>query len=554
MNGEAQKLMTRGRGFWGALNSRQRLALMAGAAAAIGTVLYMSLRGAVNPYEPLATGLSVNETKAVEEELKSAGIPYEKEAGGAILKVPPDKLTVARVFLASKGVSHKGTGFEIFDKQRFGTSSFVEQINYRRALQGELERSIGALDVVEGARVHIAISEKSLFRGGAEAPSASVMVKLLPGRVLSPTQIRGVVNLVAFSIPGLHTERVSLVDDTGRVLSQEQDGPSFDAQRDLEDGLARRVRALIERVVGEGHAEVQVSAEMDFSKETISKELYDPEAKAIRSEQRMAGSIGAQTPVTGGVAGVQGNLPGAPAPTTTQGPTGGQGTMSETKNYEVSKTVQVSQGASPKLKRIHVAVLVNGMPDKTVKVKPGKEKEVPRVPLKEAELAQLVSVAKKAVGFDESRGDTLEIQNASFAPLAPLPPEVPPKSEWPAWLESPKNRLLLKGVGLVVGILAAFAALIVLIRTVRLRSGGGEAEILATLPPNMPIRDIEEHMGSMDQSMFQAPAPPPMELPPVPSAPKARDLAATAAKRDPTRSVRVVSNWIAEAAGGGAKG
>lgn len=552
MASKVQTIVGQGKSFWGTLKGGPKLALVAGGMAAIGVVLYLTLRGQMDPYQPFATGLSTTEAKAVEDELDKAGIPYQRDAGGAMLKVPAGKIFAARVLLASQGVAHKGVGYEIFDKQSFGTSSMVEQMNYLRARQGELERSLVTIDVVQAARVHLAISERSLYRNDTQAPSASVVVRLAPGRALSAAQVRGIVSLVSFSVPGLLPERVSLVDETGRVLSDQDaaSGGGTDAQRAIEETLRSRVLALLERVVGEGHAEVQISAEMDFSKETTQQELYDKDGQVVRSEQRTANGNDAGAPIAAGVAGTQGNLPGAPAPQVGGAGGGtGNGVLAETKNYEISKTIKTTQGMQPKLNRLHLAILVDGVPDKNAKPKKGKE--VPRLPLTAAELAQLGSLAKQAVGYDDKRGDTFEIQSSAFLAPPPLQPTPPPPREWPAWARSPRNQLLMKGIGLFLAIVAGFAALVVLVRSVRLRRQDQEAVLLAGLPANMSVNDMEEQIG-MGQLQARlaaagaASAPPPMQLPAAPSVPKPRDLALASAKRDMTRSVRVLSNWLTE--------
>ncbi|MBI4511781.1 MAG: flagellar M-ring protein FliF [Deltaproteobacteria bacterium] len=545
---DAKKLVVQGKSFWVGLSAGKRLVLMLAALATVGAVVYASLlRDSVDKYETLYTGVPSDEGDAIEAELKKSGIPFRRDQDGAVIKVPASRMSETRVAMASRGYPRKGgVGYEIFDKQSFGTTGFVEQMNYRRALQGELERTIVGLAAIESARVHIALPEKSLFKDDKGQPSASVVVRLFPGRALSPGQVRGIVNLVSFSVPGLITERVSLVDDTGRVLSESNMGAGdLDFQQGIEHALARRVRGILERVVGEGHIEVQVTAEMDFTKITTTEELYDKDKAALRSEQRTedwSGNGGG--PVAAGIAGARGNLPGAPLPSTVvAGGGSGAGTVTETRNYEVSKTVQVAHGGQPKVKRLNVAILVDGVADP--KAQPKEGEPAPTIPRSDQELARLAGLAKQAVGFDENRGDKLEIQSSTFAPATALPPAPPTQHDWPPWLRSSKNQLLLKAGGLAIALILGFAALVILIRSVRLRSSA--PEVLTSLP--RPVRDIEAELSAIP-AISEPELPPPQPAlplpPPIPIPPKPREVAAMSAKRDLTRTVRVISSWLTE--------
>ncbi|MFH0899337.1 MAG: flagellar basal-body MS-ring/collar protein FliF [Pseudomonadota bacterium] len=547
MAGEIKRIAVQGRTFWTSLSAGRRAVLVFGLLSTIGAVMYFSLRDSVSTFSMLYSGLLPDDVDAMEGELRKAGIQCERSPDGTALRVPAQKLSEARILLASGGYPKKGgVGFEVFDKQGFGASGFVEQMNYRRALQGELERTIAGLGVVDSARVHIVVPERTLYRDNDSQASASVMVKLLPGRSLTPSQTKGIVNLVAFSVPGLTGEKVSLVDSTGRVLSDSVNEEGLDEQRDFEEALGRKVRTILERAVGDGHAEVQVTAEMDYTKESTTEELFDPEGAVVRSEQRTVESAGGAAPVTGGLAGARANLPGAPAPTPgAAADTGGNGRSSETRNYEISKRTHLRQGSRPKLKRIYVAILVDGVPDPNAKSK----KNIPIVPRPEAELAKLAALAKQTVGYDESRGDKLEIQSAALSvPEQPLAETAKPEEEWPKWLTSPKYLLLLKGAGLFLALLAAMGTVVVLVRSIRLRQ-----EETVLLPGPRQVRELEAQMGSEQFPSLPEPqqqllsTPPSMSLPaPPPAPPKPRDLAIAAAKRDTTRTARVISSWLTE--------
>ena len=568
-------ILSQVKAFWTGLSLRNRLVLIGAVAACSGAVLYLSSRPTPVKYDILFTGLSPEDSETVQGELKKSNVPYQLDMGGATVKIPGDKVSEMRIALASSGHVQRSTvGFEIFDKQSFGTTGFVEQMNYRRALQGELERTIRGLGIIEAARVHIAIPERSLFKERDEIPSASVVVRMFKGRALSASQIRGIVNLVSYSVPGLLAERVSLVDDAGRVLSESESESSMDKQHELETTLARRVRAMLERVVGEGHAEVQVTADMDFTKVTTTEEIYDRDKAVLRSEQHSEDWTGGAAGSAGGVAGVRGNLPGTPTPgapgalppgtptPATPAADARSGKVSETRNYEVSKTVQLSQGALPRIRRLHVAILVDGVPDPSFKPQ-APEDIAPVIPRTEAERVQLGDLAKQAVGFDDVRGDKLEIKSAPFV-FPYLPPTKVPESPWPPWMQRPRNQLLLKIAGGALAMLLTFFALVILVRSFRLRKQE-DSLIVSSFPRQ--IRDVEAELAnggsdfSMGQPLFASAGSglPPMdsggmsslsmpgmpELPPMPPMPlKPRDKAADAAKRDVAKAVRVISSWL----------
>jgi flagellar M-ring protein FliF len=548
---DVKKLVASGQTFWSGLSPARKSVMALAAVVTIGVVLFTSLRDASETYDVLFTNLTPDDSDRIQEDLKKSGIPFRADRGGALIRVPAERVSETRIALASSGYPRggSGVGFEVFDKQSWGTTGFVEQMNYRRALQGELERTIRGLGAIEGARVHIAIPEHSLFRDQSSTPSASVAVRLFRGRKLSSAQVRGIVNLVAFSVPGLAPEHVSVVDDTGRPVSDTESGAgSIDAQKEMEGMLAGRVVDILERVVGPGHADVQVTADLDFTKETTTQELYDKDKTVVRSEQRTEDWTGGSGPTAAGVAGARGNLPGAPA--VSSGTSGSNnGKITETRNYEISKTIHQKQEGSPRINRLYVAILVDGIRDPSFK--PTKKvKEAPVIARTEAELAPLAALAKQVVGFDEARGDKLEIHSSTFVTPAMNPLDTV-EEEWPAWARSKRNQLLAKGIGLIVAIVAGFAALVVLIRSVRLRRGD-DSVLLSSFPK--PVRDVEAEMMAREMPE-PAPLPMPMPIPalaepsappPPPPPPKPRELAAEAAKKDLVRTVRVISNWLTE--------
>src|SRR5215467_12785947 len=246
---DLKKALLQARDLWRKLKPAQRMGLIAAALATASIVAFVSLRGSTESYSLLYAGLAPEEAGRIVEQLKADKVVYRLTNAGTGIEVPEAKVHEVRLTLAQKGLPKGGgVGFELFDKQNFGTTSFVEQMNYQRALQGELARTIMSLDEVEAARVHLALPEKSLYRKAEEPASASVALKLRSGRQLGSGQVRGIVHLVAASVEGLAPERVTVLDERGNVLSSADDAAgSLDAQQALERSLERRVREVTER-------------------------------------------------------------------------------------------------------------------------------------------------------------------------------------------------------------------------------------------------------------------------------------------------------------------
>ncbi len=509
---ELDKIPAQTRALWSKLPPGRRWLLALVAAATVGLVAWFGLRGPTESYSVLFSGLQPEDAGRVISELRTMNVPYHVVDGGAAIEVPTAKVHETRITLASAGLPRGGgVGFEVFDKQTFGTTSFVEQMNYRRALQGELSRTISSLDAVERARVHIAIPERSVFAKDEETPSASVVVQLRPGRTLSPGQIKGVINLVASSVEGLHPERVTLVDESGSVLWAGNDSEGIAEQHELERTLSRRVATIVERVVGPGHAEVAVTADLDPAETERTEDNWDKDHSAVRSESHTE-EKGTETSDSGGaVAGSRGNLPGTQEPTT-----GGEGgtnnahnKVTETKNYEVTHVINHTVAKRARLKRLHVAVLVDAGKDGTARPA--------------AELDRIRSLAKEAAGLEDERGDRIEVHSAPFVKPAEVEPTKP--SAWPLPV-APKWIAVAAGAVLLLLLLAV-------VLLARRRRGGEEpadAVRVAALP--MAVRELETMVDSQQAR----------ELP----GSTARSRAIEAAKGDSVRAARVISSWLSE--------
>lgn len=366
-------------------------------------------------YEVLYSNLDPADAGAVVEKLKAMKVPYKVNDGGRTVYVPKDKVYELRLQMASQGLPSGGTvGFEVFDKTKLGITEFAQQVNYQRALQGELARTITSMSQVESARVHIVLPKKSVFLEREEPASASVVLKLRSASGLSEERVQAIVHLVASSVPGLKPENVTVVDTQGRVLAgagkEEQkgflSGEQLEYQQKVERNLEEKIKAILAQVVGSDKAIVKVSAELDFSKAEKMEELYDPEKVAIRSEQSKQVYQGprardAQTPIA--VTPVE---PREASKTEAESQD-----KSRTVNYEVSKTVRKVSEASGVIKRISVAVVVDGT-YKVTKTKKGETTEY--VPRQEKELESIKELVKGAINFSQERGDLVEVVNLPF--------------------------------------------------------------------------------------------------------------------------------------------
>jgi flagellar M-ring protein FliF len=349
--------------------------------------------------------------------------------------VPSDKVYELRLELASQGIPQGGgVGFEIFDKNQFGVTEFVQRLNYIRAMQGELSRTIKQLAEVSSARVHIAIPEKSIFTGKDDRPSASVVLKLRPGAKLSQNQVGGILHLVASSVEGLPAQNITIIDNMGNLLSKPSDGSDMVAdakqleyQKSVDKEYESKLQSMLEGIVGKGKAIVRVSTKIDFAKVERTEEKFDPEGIAVRTENRS--SEKSSGPTQGGIPGVIANQPGQP-PAQTAGGGGGSQKQTENINYEVSRVVSKTSEARGVVKSISVAVLVDGAA--------GKEQAAGQkaafTPRSEQEMKKYDELVKAAIGYDKNRGDQVIVENVPFE--AATLDDGAEKTDWMGYLSS----------------------------------------------------------------------------------------------------------------------
>ena len=456
----------------------KKVLLSAGIAAVIAIMAVFWIWSQGPKYKVVFSNFNDKDGGAIVSVLEQQNIPYKLADGGSSILVPAELVYQTRLKLAAMGLPRGGNvGFELLENQKFGVSQFVEQVNFQRALEGELERSIQSISGVEGARVHLAIPKTSVFVRDAQKPTASVLVKLMQGRTLDQNQVSAIAHLISSSVPNLSLASVDIVDQSGSLLSDAKKGGSktLDANQlkyveDLQKNIVSRVQAIITPIVGEKNVRAEANVEIDFSNTEEANEIYKPNQKpevaVIRSLQTNE-SIVPSGSTNGGVPGALSNQPPAnataPLNTTNNAAPGGaaagagagannaaaQNPMSTQRNsitnYEIDKTISFTQKSMGGVKRLSVGIVVNNKADVDAEGKPTTR------PLNDAEKQQIIDLAKQAMGFNETRGDTLSVVNTPFTPAKEAD-----VSELPVW-KDPVYIEMAKNIGqILVGIIVLF--------------------------------------------------------------------------------------------------
>jgi flagellar M-ring protein FliF len=391
-----------------------RFGVMAGVAAVL-TAFFLYIAGAITepPKTILFSGLESRDAAAVTSKLDGMAVKYDVRDGGTIL-VPADQVTKLRMALAQDNLPAAGVGYEIFDKSdTFGTTAFVQNINHQRALEGELARSMQTIEGIQSARVHLVIPEHQIFARDDQQPSASVVLKT-SGR-MDRGQVRAVQHLVAAAVAGLSADRVAIVDDRGNLLAggDDKSGPDALARSQDEDttnyenSLRQRIESIVSSVVGAGHVQVQVAADINYNHTQTTEEKFDPDSKVVRSTQTVEQNASNTSGSSNNAVSVANALPGAanPAAGTGDQSKDTSGRTEETTNYEISKTVKTSTVDGGDIKKVSVAVVVDGSGDTAASYKP-------RTP---EEMSKITALVKSAMGFDTARGDQVQVTNMQFA-------------------------------------------------------------------------------------------------------------------------------------------
>lgn len=494
------------------LNQVKLAAMIGTAVVMIGFFAYISLRVTAPNMTPIFTAVPIEEGAKIVAELEKENVKYEIRSNGTQILVPSDQVDKLRMTMAQHGLPSKGSmvGYEIFDKgDTLGTSNFVLNLNQLRALEGELARTISSFDTVEDARVHLVMPKRELFSRDAATPTASVALKLRGVSNLNKNEIAAVRHLVATAVPGLKPQHVTIVDSRGMLLAKGQDEEDNNAlvseeaddyRVDYEKRTRTTIERLLEQSVGVGKVKAEVHADIDFDRTVTNKESYDPEGQVARSVQSVTEKENSSDPSgsANSSVSVSGQLPAAAANANSANAaaTANRNRTEETTNFEISKQVTNSVKETGNVKRLSVAVLVDGIYDAG---KSSDDKPVYR-PRTDAELAQLEKLVQSAIGYDATRGDEVSVVNMQFA--------VPPQDLFTEgtfdWLKNDLNSIIQT---MVLGGVAILAILLVIrplvaraIETAEFANKEDEMEQAALAAPGIAAR-------LTDQSRFKL-APP----------------------------------------------
>src|SRR3954465_3372404 len=441
------------------------MAMVAVTTALLGFFAFVIMRVTTPQMTTLFSDLSAEDSSGIIKDLERQAIPFELRNEGAIIMVPKDKVTRLRMKLAESNLPKGGSvGYEIFDKSdALGTTSFVQKTHHLRALEGELPRTIRAIDRIQAARVHLVLPERPLFSRETPEPSASIVVRVCGA--LEPQQIRAVRHVVASAVNGLKPQRVSIVDEAGQLLA---DGASGDIDNAIGDerraGFEKRMRnqieAIVSSVVGAGRARVQLSADFDYNKITQTSDRFDPEGRVLRSSQTREESSAIAD--NSGQVTVNNELPGNQSKDSGALARDQSKKSEETNNYEISRTTKTEVTEAGRVNRISVAVLVDGSYSKNEKgemvyQERGKE-----------ELDRIAALVRSAIGFDQKRGDQVEVVNLKFAEAPAVPPLAEPTG-WMSMLTFTKDDVMYVielGVMMLLGLVVVFMVIRPLVKRI----------------------------------------------------------------------------------------
>lgn len=509
------------------LSAGQIASLIAAFVAVVGVIVGSAYWASTPSYTVLYRDLDPESANAVVAKLKASNTEYKLEDGGSTLMVPAVKVDELRLDFAAQGLPTAGRiGFEIFDRTSFGTTEFLEHVNYRRGLEGELARTIATISDVASARVHIALAKDSLFTESEQQAKASVVLKLRNQRPLAASTVAGIAGLVASAVESLRPESVVIVDTFGRPLSkpgddEDQPGPNVEHQQQLERDLTMKVVSLLEPVVGPGRVRVNVAARFSADTAEETEEVWDPNP-VVRSRQSSSDATAARA---GGVAGARANQPPASStanPQTLQ-PSGSEGTLgrvTETVNYEIGKKTRHTVEPGGQIERLSVAVIVDDTRTPGAEGKPATN--TPREP---AEIERIKGLVAASVGLDTTRGDQLTVENIAFEE-APEAAEEPAGPWWTQVSPTVQDTLGVSVGDVMRWALVGFLALVALFAVIR-------PMIRAALGPAPPVPALAAATAGA--------APPPVPPPALVGGKTVAELeaemeAAAAAKREVSRT------------------
>lgn len=521
---------------WGKFSTIQRVALIGVTVLVLVGVSAITLVNSHVRYGLLYSDLSQEDAGKIVEKLDGLKVPYQLAAGGTAIEVPEEKVHALRLELAKTGLPRGGgVGMELFDKSQIGSTEFEQQVNLRRALEGEIARTIATVEGVQSVRVHLVMPERRLFVKQEDKASASVVLKLKSPDAFGKREVAAIVHLVVAAVPGLSRDRVSIVSAEGVTLHRplsDANGQSLEAA-DLQAEQSRNVGAQIEnnvkdqleRVVGPGNADVRVSVNLDSSKRERTEEHYDKEKTALRSEQETVEMTGADGASVAGVPGARSNLDDGsgtapPEENLARGPGGGILRRSHTRNWEVDRVTEKTTLPSGDVERLTVAVLLNGRYETRgdgTQAYVGRSKD---------ELTRLEQIVKTAVGFNEKRGDSIKLDTMEFVrPELDAPPA--PRGFLPKW--APRwAPYALGGAVLLFFILTAIV--------VKRRAKKAKKLAQKALPAQLPGGETTVAAELLGR-------PSTLELPPIDAA-EAKERALEMALRDPSTAAIVLKKWL----------
>jgi flagellar M-ring protein FliF len=527
------------------LGAARLMAMVAVTTALIGFFAFVIMRVTTPQMTTLFTDLSLEDSSAVIKDLERQAIPFELRNDGAVIMVPKDKVTRLRMKLAETGLPKGGgVGYEIFDKSdALGTTSFVQNINHLRALEGELARTIRAIDRVQAARVHLVLPERPLFSREMPEPSASIVVRVRG--TLEPQQIRAIRHLVASAVNGLKPQRVSIIDEAGQLLADGASGTTDNAIGDerraaYEKRMRNEIEAIVSSVVGAGRARVQLSADFDYNKITQTSDRFDPEGRVLRSSQTREES--SATAENNGQVTVNNELPGNQQNTTAPTARDQSKKTEETNNYEISRTTKTEVTEAGRVNRISVAVLVDGSYTKSEKgemVYQDRSKE---------QLDRIAALVRSAIGFDQKRGDQVEVVNLRFAEAPAIPPLAEPTGLL-GMLHFTKDDVMYVielGVMMLLGLIVLF----MVVRPLVKRILASETVALASGDGAMPALTDGSQAAATAQSLVSNTTAQLIDVAQVQGQVHAQSVhrVGELAERNPNETAAIVRQWLAEPA------
>jgi flagellar M-ring protein FliF len=533
--------------FLKSLGAARIAAMCAVTIALVGFFGFLILRVTAPQMTPLFTDLTLEDSTAIVKELERQGIAFELRNDGEIVLAPKDRVPRLRMSLAEAGLPKGGgVGYEIFDKSdALGATSFVQNINHLRALEGELSRTIRSLDRVMAARVHLVLPERPLF--SREAPEASASIVLKVRGKLEPQQVNAIRHLTASAVTGLKPERVSIVDETGRLLADGARGAenggdsSDDRQIAYQQRLRQQVEEIVSSVVGPGHARVQLTADFDYNRVTQTSEKFDPEGRVLRSSQTREESAATADNKQGQVT-VANAIPGAPPPDAAAVSRDQSHKTEEIVNYEISRSTKTEVTEGGRLNRVSVAVLVDGNYTRNDKGEPVYQ------PRDKDEIDHIAALVRSSIGFDQKRGDQVEVVNLRFAEVNGV--AAPEPTGLMAYLQFTKDDIMHWAEELVMVLLGLVVLLLVVRPLVNriiasdqpavgmaaaigqgdaraaIAAGAGAAEIQAVPSATAKMIDVAQVQGQVHAQSVQ----------------KVGELA----DKNPTEAISIIRSWLHE--------